>query len=221
MTPRSGPMVIRDAQRRRFLATQMMDRMRHAREGSGRSVFARDPRVVQSHDHMTTALKEYAASHALPRRDGTVGSAQSVTLDGIQRQAVFAGENVMANSSGHADGSFQLMQHLTVGHMPAERFARGIPAGYSGYVPREIRERSLAHNPTRMGPATEQGTPPSRFLQETPTEIRQAQVLGAKQSRKLRPDRFGQSAAAQSIPWPPWPHGERLPCSYDVCTVRI
>jgi len=195
-------MVIRDAQRRRYVATQMMDNMRR-RIGDG--AFSSDPRVVQSHQHVAKVLEDYAASHALPRRQdgptgysGAIGRAQTILVSGRPEEQKVIFERECMDSTPPGIG------HLVPGQTPAERVIRGIPAGYAGYIPREIREQSIASNPVSR---------PSRFLPQTSSEPR------PKTPRQLSVARSN-SAQAASRPWPPWPHGERPPCTHDALVTK-
>lgn len=137
-------MAVRDAQRRQM----------HARQT-----------VKRSAGYLPEAqelLERYAAVHAgVLRPDGSsVSPAMTMPMTGmaanwreyLKKDARYARASVPpSNMSGHLpvgrrastrlpDGTFHMVRTFTPGHVGYARFARGVPPGYSGFVPAHVRE---------------------------------------------------------------------------------
>ena len=141
-------MATRDAQQRRWNAQKVMA---HGSDAEGRR-----------------RLHEYAASHGLrmnaPRSyvsaNMPMSGEPSRFLETCKADAVYARQSVAPNNlpgvlargreatvmSIDTDGRFHAVNNLATGHLGYERFMRGIPPGYSGYIPRQIAQ-GIAHDP--------------------------------------------------------------------------
>jgi len=196
-------MTLRDAKRRRWHAEKAIDHMTHDMEVVGANTW-------QAHQ----MLREYADAHSVLADGGTRFMQITMPMTGgsaewrdmLKRDSVansIPNRSIKAVATGNGnilehgavatvkdpDGSFHMIRHLPSHSFEHARFMRGIPPGYAGFIPHEVRQLSA---PTRA----------PRYVQDvrevTWKEARQLAPTRAPPPPAARPMKEGWSAACAS-----------------------